>query len=829
MYSIREIKKILTNAGLIRFAQIKNDDSIEILLSDSRSLSDAKKSLFFALSSNSGDGHKYIEKLYQAGLRSFVLGKEMRHLKDLYANSNILEVNDTLAALQAIAKAWRDSYQTPIVGITGSNGKTIIKEYLYQVLRRHHRVLRSPRSYNSQIGVPLSVWQLSQEHELAIFEAGISKPGEMQKLEPIIRPDIGILSNIGSSHLENFSNQVQILAEKLRLFIHSKWIIYQADNEMIALGIHEAALKAKAFTWSYTNKAATLYISSVQTEGNSSRIYYTYEGQNQMQVIPFADAASIENCIHCIAAIALIDKKILLDPTAFSDLEPVDMRLELKAGSRGNTLINDVYSNDLSSLSIALDFHQRRSDSNRQKRVLILSDMLQSGIEADLLYTRIAKQILGHGLDCFIGIGPSMMKQQEAFTGIEAHFYPDTDSFIASGRIKELQDSCILVKGARIFKLESIIQLLSEQDNQTSLQINLSAIVHNLNYYKSLIPASCKIICMIKAQAYGVGSFELAKTLQEHHVDYLAVALADEGKELRMKGIYTPIIVMNPERNALHTLLEYRLEPEIYSFDLLREYQRAYLNKGAEPMPIHIKIDSGMHRLGFADEELEQLATLLEKMPELRVASIFSHLAAADDLSNESFTLTQISKFQHAYSLLSQRFGYNPLAHILNTAGIEAYPQYALDMVRLGIGLYGISSTNKAAAHLNTVATLQTSILQVKNVKAGESVGYSRKGHLSKDSKIAIIPIGYADGLDRRLSCGVGEVYIAGTRCPIVGNICMDTTMVDVSHIETQAGDEVIIFGKEIGIDEIAQKMNTIAYEVLTNISPRVRRIYYRE
>lgn len=334
---------------------------------------------------------------------------------------------------------------------------------------------------------------------------------------------------------------------------------------------------------------------------------------------------------------------------------------------------------------------------------------------------------------------------------------------------------------------------------------------------------------MIKAQAYGVGSFELAKTLQEHHVDYLAVALADEGKELRMKGIYTPIIVMNPERNALHTLLEYRLEPEIYSFDLLREYQRAYLNKGAEPMPIHIKIDSGMHRLGFADEELEQLATLLEKMPELRVASIFSHLAAADDLSNESFTLTQISKFQHAYSLLSQRFGYNPLAHILNTAGIEAYPQYALDMVRLGIGLYGISSTNKAAAHLNTVATLQTSILQVKNVKAGESVGYSRKGHLSKDSKIAIIPIGYADGLDRRLSCGVGEVYIAGTRCPIVGNICMDTTMVDVSHIETQAGDEVIIFGKEIGIDEIAQKMNTIAYEVLTNISPRVRRIYYRE
>jgi Alr-MurF fusion protein len=837
-YTLREIASI---AGGTLIPGEKGPGRVRELLIDSRRLVHSESALFIALVSGRNDGHKYIPELYGKGVRSFLVSK--RNQENIrtgisegdYRDAAFIAVSDTLDALQRLGAHHRSRFSIPVIGITGSNGKTIVKEWLFQLMNRDERIVRSPKSYNSQIGVPLSVWRMAPENTLALFEAGISQPGEMEKLERIIRPTIGIFTNIGHAHDEGFRDAKQKIREKLRLFVNCTSIVYCSDHEQIhrEMASAKSLARARKFTWS-RRQDADLRILHQSAGPSFTTLKAMYGGKEISVAVPFSDDASIENVIHCWALMLLMDYGQDVIAERMKLLAPIAMRLELKEAINHCSLINDSYNSDINSLGIALDFLNRQTQHS--KKTVILSDILQSGREPEDLYGEIAGILGDKGIDRIIGIGPGISRQAERFP-MEKAFFATTDDFLEHFPFSSFRDESVLLKGARVFEFERISRALQQKSHETILEVNLDAMVHNLNYYRSKLPPGTKTMAMVKAFSYGSGSFEIANLLQFHRVDYLAVAYADEGVELRKAGISLPMMVMDPEEESFDLLLRYDLEPEIYSFRVLEMLENALAanqETNGIPVAIHLKIDTGMHRLGFDPSEAGQLAERLKRSPELQVKSVFSHLAASEDPAEDAFTLGQIKTLKETAARIQEQLGYPVLVHIQNSAGITRFPQTGMEMVRLGIGLYGVGFNEEEQHRLRNVSTLKTAISQIKFVKAGETIGYNRKGIAGKDLVIAILPIGYADGFSRRLGNGKGKVLISGRQAPTIGNISMDTCMVDLTEIfspssPVREGDEVIVFGDERPITVLAHDMETIPYEVLTGISRRVKRVYFHE
>ena len=812
--------------------------TIHWLLTDSRSLSFPEETLFFAMPTRRNDGARYIPELYARGVRHFVLTEESyisyftridesgHRRADLWSDANFLLVTSPLKALQKLAERHREQFQIPVVGITGSNGKTIVKEWLHQLLSPDRRIVRSPRSYNSQIGVPLSVWQMDEGDQLALFEAGISEPGEMRALQSIIKPTVGILTNIGGAHQENFYSLQEKCMEKLSLFKDCDVVIYNGDNEFISNCVAKSMLAAREIAWSRTDMERPLFISKVEKGSSSTFIAYRYLDMNNSFTLPFIDDASIENALNCLAACLYFMLPAGEITRRMSRLEPVAMRLEVKEGKNNCLIINDSYNSDLGSLDIALDFLYRRSQDKGLSRTLILSDILETGQSAPFLYRQVAQLVASRSVNRLIGVGGELLSCAELFGG-EKQFFPSTEALmqaIQSGRL-QLKDEILLIKGARKFRFDQLTEYLEKKVHETILEVNLEAMVANLNHYRSFLKPTTKMVCMVKASAYGAGSYEIAKTLQEHRVDYLAVAVADEGSELRKAGITADIIIMDPELTAFKTMFDYKLEPEVYSFHLLDALIAAAEKEGVTHFPIHVKLDTGMHRLGFTPDEMPRLIERLRGQNAVIPRSVFTHFVGSDSSLFDGFTRRQIETFEQASSRLQQAFSHKILRHICNTAGIERYPGAQFDMVRLGIGLYGINPINNAIIH--NVSTLKSTILQIHDVPADETVGYSRKGELTRPSRIAAIPIGYADGLNRRLGNGHAYCLVNGQRAPYVGNICMDVCMIDVTGIDCKEGDRVELFGDHLPVTVLSDVLQTIPYEVLTSVSTRVKRVYY--
>ena len=818
-YPIETITQLI---GAQRIGSYGGD--VKWLLTDSRSLGFPEETLFFALVTGRGNGHRYIADLYDRGVRHFVVSvcpncEELRTMPE----ANFLVVDDTLAALQLLAEKHRAQYQIPVVGITGSNGKTVVKEWLSQLLGKELRVARSPRSYNSQVGVPLSVWQMDEHTEVALIEAGISQRNEMKRLRSIIRPMIGVLTNIGGAHQENFSSLQDKCMEKLGLFRDCEIIIYNGDDKEVCESVDRSLQSAREIAWSRYNAEKPLFISAVDTTERSTTISYSYLGMPGQYTIPFTDDASVENSIHCLAVCLYLR----LSPEKISErmqhLEPVAMRLEVKEGKNGCTLINDSYNSDVASLDIALDFMARRPEREGRERVLILSDLLQTGQSSRSLYRKVSELVESRGVERIIGIGPELASSSSRFN-IKKSFYTTTEEFLQSDEIQGLRRSLVLIKGSRSYGFERIAEHLAQKVHETTLEIDLGAMVDNLNYYRSMMAPTVKTVCMVKAFAYGAGFYEIAKTLQDHRVDYLAVAVADEGEQLRKAGITANILVMNPELSAFKTMFENNLEPEIYSFTLLDEMIRACEREGYMHYPVHIKIDTGMSRLGFRPDEMPRLIERLQGQTAVIPRSVFSHLAGSDSPEFDAFTHQQAARFVEAATALQTAFPHKILRHLCNSAGIERFPEYHFDMVRLGLGLYGISPVGDRLLH--PISTLRSTILQIHYVPETETVGYSRRGKLVSPSRIASVPIGYADGLNRRLGNGQGYCIVNGKQAPYVGNICMDVCMIDVTDIPCHEGDSVEIFGPQLPVTQLAEWLGTIPYEVMTGISTRVRRVY---
>jgi Alr-MurF fusion protein len=816
------IQLSLADIAEITKGRISKNPSLIVnsIITDSRNQVTIKGGLFVAIKGKQHDSHKFLEELYQRGVRSFLV----EYLPEImHDDAGYILVENSLHALQLIASNHRKSFSIPTIGITGSNGKTIVKEWLYYLLSDDKSIVRSPKSYNSQIGVPLSVSLIEKNNDLAIFEAGISEPNEMEKLQPIIQPTIGIFTNIGNAHQEYFTSIEQKISEKLRLFIDSEVIIYSKDFQQIDELITKRDIPT--FSWSIKGNQADVIVSHIDKTQHESTIGYLYKGNNDSITIPFNDNASIENAICCLTTLLYLGYSPVNKKHLFKHLPPIAMRLELKEGHNNSTIINDSYNSDLESLKIALDFLNQQNQHN--KKVVILSDIQQTGIPLEQLYSTLFTILEGKNIDSFIGIGPDLYKckQNELFKG---DYFFSTEHFIEQLPKYNFSNCSILIKGARAFKFERITNELEQRLHQTVLEVDLNALTNNLNYFRSLLNPKTKIIVMVKAFSYGSGSFEIANLLQHHRVDYLAVAFADEGIELRKAGITVPILVMNPEPETFDTMIEHLLEPEIYSFRILSLFisalERSQLSSA---YPIHIKFDTGMARMGFNSNETVELITFLKQNTTIKVASIFSHLCGSDDTQFDNFTLAQIAQFDKIAEQFNNKFNYHIDRHILNSAGIERFPQAQYEMVRLGIGLYGISAIQ--SDKLQNISTLKTCISQIRTMQAGQTVGYSRKWKIQKPSTIAVIPIGYADGLNRKFSNGVGEVLINGHRAPIIGNVCMDATMVDITGIDAQEGDGVIIFGKDISISEQASKIETIPYEILTSIARRVKRVYIKE
>jgi Alr-MurF fusion protein len=802
---------------------------IHDLIIDSRLMFKAGNTIFFALKSKRNDGHKYIGELYNRGLRNFIISKEIEIEK--YPEANFLIVKDTLTALQELAAAYRQKFDIPVIGITGSNGKTIIKEWLFQLLSPDKKVVRSPKSYNSQIGVPLSVWQMDKDYEMAIFEAGISEPEEMNRLQKIIKPNIGIFSNIGEAHSENFINRLQKVGEKLKLFTKVQTLIYCIDHAEIQEVIIRSEIldTIRAFAWSRKQPADLRIVKTEFLENNQSIITGIYNNVETSITIPFIDKASLENAIHCWALMLLLGYDNQTINQRMMALTPIAMRLELIEGINNCTVINDSYNSDINSLTIALDFLNQHSRQN--DKTLILSDILQSGKSDIYLYGKIAEMLKSKNIKRLIGIGPAISKQAEHFD-MEKDFYPSTGEFLKAFSFSKFQNEGILLKGARIFEFEQISQALQQKAHETVLEINLSALIQNFNYFKSKLLPQTKVMAMVKAGSYGMGSFEVANALEFHKADYLAVAYADEGVELRKAGIKTPIMVMNPDEESFDSIIAYNLEPEIYNrrvLGLLEKAIRRNIIPRNKPVKIHLKIDTGMHRLGFDEHELPPIIQLIEGNSRIYIQSIFTHLASSDFPDHRDFTLQQIDAFSSIAENISKNISYMPLRHVLNSAGIIAYNHAQFDMVRLGIGLFGVSPFEKDQKKLQTVSTLKSTVSQIKFIKSGETIGYGRAGKAHNDMMLATVPIGYADGLSRSLSNGAGNLMIKGTIVPIVGKVCMDMTMIDVTGMNIKEGDEVEVFGKNRSISHLANEMKTIPYEILTGISKRVKRVYFQD
>lgn len=820
------IEKITTLIGAHHYGE--NAADVAFILTDSRSLCFPEETLFFALQTNRNDGHKYIPELYQRGVRNFVVTNVPADRAETYPDANFLKVSNTLKALQRLAERHRDEFDIPVVGITGSNGKTMVKEWLYQLLSPEMFVTRSPRSYNSQIGVPLSVWLMDEHTQVGVFEAGISKPGEMAALRAIIRPTIAVLTNLGTAHQENFSSMEAKCREKLVLFHDARTVVYDADDAIVRRIVSETDIQGETIAWSRRDKNAAFYVSEVKKEDAMSVVSYIYKGVAGRYSLPFIDAASVSNSIIC-AVVALqlglsrdaLDRQMRL-------LEPVAMRLEVKEGQHGCTLINDSYNSDINSLDIALDFMNRRPDHKGRRHTLVLSDIYQSGKASRELYKEVSDLALKRDVEKFIGIGPQLCAQAEEIQLPEKFFFHTVEQFIHSEVFRSLHDEVILLKGARKFGFDQVTELLVKKVHETILEVNLNNVVENLNHYRSFLKPTTKLVCMIKADAYGSGSVEIAKTLQDHRVDYLAVAVADEGVTLRRNGITANVMIMNPEMTAFKTMFDYDLEPEVYSFRLLEALIRAAEKEGITDYPVHVKLDTGMHRLGFdPTADMKRLIDRLKHQNAIIPRSVFSHFVGSDSDAFDDFSARQFALFDAGSKQLQAAFSHKILRHMDNSAGIEHFPERQMDMCRLGLGLYGVDPRTNAM--LQNVSTLKTTILQMHCVKAGETVGYSRKGVIEHDSLIAAIPIGYADGLDRRLGNRRCYCLVNGKKAPYVGNICMDVAMIDVTGIDCREGDSVEIFGDHLPVTVLSDVLETIPYEVLTGVSTRVKRVYFQD
>jgi len=826
LYSSRDIAEIIE-------AKIYPQDAQELqirdILVDSRRLISSRQTMFFALETPRNSGHKYIRGLYDKGVRLFVVSQfseEDKKLKDAV----FLLVDNTLAALQKLAATHRSYYNIPVIGITGSNGKTIVKEWLYQLMSPDKKIIRSPKSYNSQIGVPLSVWQLNSQHELAIFEAGISEPEEMPNLQQIIKPTIGIFTNIGQAHDENFINTRQKIGEKLNLFTKVDVLIYNSDQKELQEVIIKSEIlhSIKTFCWG-TTEGCKLRISEIEKDDKSATIRAIYQNREAAITIPFTDDASIENTIHCWATMLLFEYPQEVIEERMFELSPIAMRLELKEGINSCTIINDAYNSDFNSLSIAIDFLNQQNQ--HQKKLIILSDILQSGRNEVDLYTDVASLLEKKGVDEIIGIGPAINRQSDKFT-IKKTFFKSTGDFLRQYPFGNFGHQSILLKGARVFEFERISRILQQKLHETVMEINLDALVTNLNEYKKLITPATKIMAMVKAFSYGSGGFEIANILQFHQVDYMAVAYADEGVELRKAGITTPIMVMSPEEFAFDTMIRHQLEPEIFSFNSLKLLEQAIKRSALphnKPVKVHLKLDTGMHRLGFLQEDIDTLIERLKKNQLIYVQSVFSHLAGSDNKALDDFTRKQIDLFKQMSKKITEAFDHHIYRHIVNSAGVVRFPEAHFDMVRLGIGLYGINTVSENVLNLQPVASLRSVIAQIKEVKKGESVSYNRSFVADKDIKTGIVSIGYADGLQRSLGNKNVALYVNGQPAPIIGDICMDMCIVDLSGIDTKEGDDVIIFNADHPIGKLAEAAETIPYEILSRISRRVKRVYYHE
>ncbi len=817
---------------------IEGGQKIVHLLLDSRKVYSPSDSLFFALKGNRRNGHLFIPELYNKGVLYYVVSEKING--DGFPGAIFLEVSDTLVALQQLAQYHRSRFTFPVIGITGSNGKTSVKEWLYQFLHTQYNIVRSPRSYNSQIGVPLSVWQMNESNTLGIFEAGISQQGEMARLERVIRPTIGVLTNIGEAHSEGFNDNDHKFREKLALFKNSEVLIgrgvdFEGQREFIEL----LSGDLKLLTWG-DSPANHFVVRKVEKNENRSTVHLHAEDRECIITIPFSDDASVENVITCACVLLYLKVEPAVIATAALHLQPVNMRLEMKKGINHCSVINDSYSADLSSLEIALNFLGQQS--SHAVKTVILSDFLQSALPDEELYARILYNVRSHHVNRLIGIGERIstaLQEQARIDGdqLKIELHRSTDEFISHFRSSSFHEEVILVKGARIFEFEQIVRLLEQKAHQTVLEINLNAIAHNLKEYQNLLRPTTKIMAMVKAFAYGSGGSEITGILQYHKADYLGVAYADEGVELRKAGTTLPIMVMNPEENAFEVIVEHQLEPEIYSFELLHAFDRFVQQQGLTEYPVHLEIETGMNRLGFAITDIEELSGIIAQSTSFKIKSVFSHLAASEDPREDEFTLLQFSRLSDAVKTLKEKSGQDFISHIANSACIARLPELQMDMVRLGIGLYGIDNTHSANLKLYPVATLKSTIAQIKMLKSGESVGYNRKGVAFEDSTIATVRLGYADGYPRRLGNGSGKVWVnsaamreGGALAPLIGSVCMDMIMIDITEIPgVGEGDEVVIFGPEISLENLAEWAGTIPYEIMTGISQRVKRVYYQE
>ena len=831
-YTIKTICEIIGGT----FGQFNKNDTIEHLLLDSRKIYFPSNSLFFALKSPRRDGHQFIPELYSRGVRNFIVSENIN--LSLFPEANFIIVSNVLESLQQLAAYHRNQYKIPVIGITGSNGKTIVKEWLYQLLEQDYNIVRSPKSYNSQIGVPLSVWQMNGEHTLAIFEAGISQAGEMEMLENIIHPTIGVLTNIGVAHDEGFSSQKEKAKEKCKLFKNSQALIFSKDETAppVFLWDEDKNLLPPEINMIHWSRIwdASLHISEIIKEKQETKIKAKYGDQDIAINIPFTDDASIENASTCwcvLLHLGIANEEI---SKRMKRLLPVNMRLELKKGINHCSIINDSYSADISSLIIALDFLEQQSAGG--KKTVILSDFLQTGQRSEELYTVIEVLLGMHKVDRLIGIGSNISRYIDSSglsknaPGMELAVYSSIDEFKTQFKSSQFKEETILVKGARIFEFEQIVHLLELKVHQTVLEINLNAIVHNLRVYHQMLQPKTKIMAMVKALAYGSGGAEIASILQYHKVDYLGVAYVDEGIELRKAGISLPMMVMNPEERTFDLIVEYHLEPEIYSFEMLGKFDTFLKQEGLKQYPVHVEIETGMNRLGFEPEDIPKLASSIKATHSFKIQSVFSHLVASEEKEQDTFTKKQFDDFKKSWQQLQQMLGYPVISHIANSAAIVRHPELQMDMVRLGIGLYGIDTTGNHQKDLETVATLKSTVAQIKYLKAGESVGYNRRGIASKDTIVATVRIGYADGYSRKLGNGIGKMLVKNIFAPVIGSVCMDMTMIDITGIAgVKEGDDVIIFGNELPVQRVAEWAQTIPYEIMTGISQRVKRVYYEE
>ncbi|MDD2792726.1 MAG: bifunctional UDP-N-acetylmuramoyl-tripeptide:D-alanyl-D-alanine ligase/alanine racemase [Sediminibacterium sp.] len=822
-YSLQDIADCLQLSGKAYGTQ-----PVRYLVTDSRKLIFPEHTLFVAISGTRRSATTYIPELYHRGVRAYLVAESID--TTLYPEAQFLQVPDTVKALQQIAAYHRSRFNIPVIGITGSNGKTIVKEWLYQLLQQDHVIVRSPRSYNSQIGVPLSVWQMNEQHTLGIFEAGISAPGEMERLEAIIQPTLGVLTNIGDAHNEGFSSHAAKLAEKSRLFLHTPVLVAATDH--IGTPLH---YPGQLVSWGATAEN-TLQVIQQDIRGAATDITANYQQQEIHFSIPFTDNVSVQNALTCCMVLLHMGYTIAEIQVRIQRLEPVEMRMQLRKAINNCLVLNDSYSNDKVSLALALSFLKQQAGTN--PATVVLSDIVQSGQTETELYQDVLELLVKNDIRRLYAIGPAitgylqhrMQDANRAALPFETMLYPSTEAFLEQGNQSQFQQEYILLKGARQFEFERIAHWLEQQVHQTVLEINLTAMVHNLKTYQSMLAPTTKLMAMVKAYSYGSGSGEVARRLQQQQVDYLAVAYADEGVVLRKAGISLPIMVMSPDEHSFDTMVNYTLEPEIFSFELYQAFERYLQKEGVQQYPVHLKLNTGMNRLGFEPEEINALAKVLQNQQAFVVKSLFSHLVASEDPAQDAFTQQQVAQFTTAANLLEQALGYPFIRHIANTAAIRRNPQYQFDMVRLGIGLYGVDSHAEAQLKLQVVDTLKTTVAQVRQIKSGTTVGYGRKGVVTRNSTIATVRIGYADGYNRQLGNGIGQMYVNGHRAPVIGNICMDMTMLDVTDVpEVKAGDIVEVFGSNIPVQELAEATGTIAYEIMTSVSQRVKRVYYEE